>query len=261
VKKNELMVHLNGDEAMCFGAAFIAANSSSSFKVRKVFLTQHPSFEYRVEIAPLDKTVDVADSEITYNKQFTLFKRSDYLGARKTLTMNYDKNMQVSVFAVYSDGAEEPLSTYILDEIDAIANNDIAKKENSTTPKLTLQFELTRSHLLTVTKSELKFDELKLVQVKKPNATNSTNSTNTTDTETADEPEFEEKVVPHTYPIHPNETLHGVNLLSKEQKKQSKDRIKALEKRDNDKFKTDEAKNSFEALIYEFRSWLSEEEN
>lgn len=114
------------------------------------------------------------------------------------------------MFAVYSDGTEEPLSTYILDEIDAIANNDIAKKENSTTPKLTLQFELTRSHLLTVTKSELKFDELKLVQVKKPNATN---STNTTDTETADEPEFEEKAVPHTYPIFANETLHGVNLL------------------------------------------------
>jgi hypoxia up-regulated 1 len=37
--KSELMVHLNGDEAMCFGSAFIAANSSSSFKVKKVFLT------------------------------------------------------------------------------------------------------------------------------------------------------------------------------------------------------------------------------
>lgn len=28
LKKTELGVHLNGDEAMCFGAAFIAANSS-----------------------------------------------------------------------------------------------------------------------------------------------------------------------------------------------------------------------------------------
>jgi hypoxia up-regulated 1 len=36
--KKDLSVHLNGDEAMAFGAAFIAANSSSSFKVRKVFL-------------------------------------------------------------------------------------------------------------------------------------------------------------------------------------------------------------------------------
>ena len=35
----DLSVHLNGDEAMCFGAAFIAANFSASFKVRRVLLT------------------------------------------------------------------------------------------------------------------------------------------------------------------------------------------------------------------------------
>ena len=39
MKTDELHVHLNGDEAMCFGAAFIASNSSSSFKVRKLYLT------------------------------------------------------------------------------------------------------------------------------------------------------------------------------------------------------------------------------
>lgn len=37
--KKELSVHLNGDEAMCFGSAFIASNSSASFKVRTVYLT------------------------------------------------------------------------------------------------------------------------------------------------------------------------------------------------------------------------------
>ena len=34
-----------------------------------------------------------------------------------------------------------------------------------------------------------------------------------------------------------------------------------MEKRDSDKFKTDEAKNTFESLIYEFRGWLQDEEN
>jgi len=63
-------------------------------------------------------------------------------------------------------------------------------------------------------------------------------------------------MVPHTYTISHNETLHGVRLLSKESKKAALARIKALEKRDNDKFKTDEAKNTFESLIYEFRTWL-----
>lgn len=40
LNRKDLAVHLNGDEAMCFGAAFIASNSSSTFKVKKIFLTQ-----------------------------------------------------------------------------------------------------------------------------------------------------------------------------------------------------------------------------
>ena len=53
-----LNVHLNGDEGMAFGSAFIAANSSSSYKVRKVFLTQHPEFEIKVKISPLNEQPD-----------------------------------------------------------------------------------------------------------------------------------------------------------------------------------------------------------
>jgi len=37
--KKDLNVHLNGDEAMCFGSSFIATNSSSKFKVKQVYLT------------------------------------------------------------------------------------------------------------------------------------------------------------------------------------------------------------------------------
>lgn len=280
--KHELMVHLNGDEAMCFGSAFIASNSSSSFKVRKVFLTQHPSFEYRLEISPLEEILaDLEeDSEITYKKDFTLFKSTDYLGAKKTIALSYDRNMKITVFAVSADGSEQALAEYTLDEIDAIVKNDIATKEGSTTPKLTLQFELTRSHLLQIIKSELKIEELVREEIKPDTIdikeeTKEEKETDDTDGEVEaeaeaekaqEEPEvvepvFEEKMVPHTYPIATNENLIGVSLLSKDAKKEAKNRIKALEKRDNDKFKTDEAKNTFESLIYEFRSWLNEDEN
>ena len=54
IDDQELHVHLNGDEAMSFGSAFIAANSSTSFKVRKVYLTQHPKYDIRVKVAPLN---------------------------------------------------------------------------------------------------------------------------------------------------------------------------------------------------------------
>jgi hypothetical protein len=41
---------------MCFGAAFIAANSSSLFRVRKVFLTQHPEQSFSIHITPIDQS-------------------------------------------------------------------------------------------------------------------------------------------------------------------------------------------------------------
>jgi len=49
---------------MCFGSAFIASNSSASFKVRKVFLTQHPSTPFSIRISPANATKVVKSSEI-----------------------------------------------------------------------------------------------------------------------------------------------------------------------------------------------------
>ena len=48
---------------MCFGSAFIGSNSSASFKVRKVYLTQHPQFEVTIHITPVDTSKLVSTSE------------------------------------------------------------------------------------------------------------------------------------------------------------------------------------------------------
>lgn len=53
-----------------------------------------------------------------------------------------------------------------LDEIAGIASNEIAKKEGSTTPKVSLSFELTRSHLLKVNKAEVKIEEYVREEIK-----------------------------------------------------------------------------------------------
>lgn len=57
-------MHLNGDEAMAFGATFIATNSSTAYKMRKVYLTQPPSYNYKIVIAaieaPINETEEVA---------------------------------------------------------------------------------------------------------------------------------------------------------------------------------------------------------
>lgn len=68
-------------------------------------------------------------------------------------------------------------------------------------------------------------------------------------------------MVPHSYTLKYDEEVFGIRKLTEEQKKEAGKRIKALEKRDEDKLKTDEAKNDYESAIYEFRGWLNEDEN
>lgn len=62
LERKDLGVHLNGDEAMCFGSAFIASNSSSSFKVKSVLLTQHPEYDVHLKISP-SKPEDAVSEE------------------------------------------------------------------------------------------------------------------------------------------------------------------------------------------------------
>ena len=49
--------------------------------------------------------------------------------------------------------------------------------------------------------------------------------------------------------------------LTDAQLAKAKARLKWYKKRDEDKIKTDVAKNDFEAMVYKLREWLREEEN
>ena len=55
--------------------------------------------------------------------------------------------------------------------------------------------------------------------------------------------------------------MHRARLLSTDNIKAAKRRLKDLDKRDEEKKLTDEAKNKFESLIYEFRDFLRDEDN
>lgn len=58
-----ISTHLNGDEAMCFGSAFIASNSSSAYKVKQVYLTQNPKYDVHVKISALNKEDSLTEEE------------------------------------------------------------------------------------------------------------------------------------------------------------------------------------------------------
>lgn len=58
-----------------------------------------------------------------------------------------------------TDPEEELLVTYNLDEIEKYATNEIALKANSTVPKVSLQFELSRSQFIKLKQVQVKIDE------------------------------------------------------------------------------------------------------
>lgn len=300
LQKKDLGVHLNGDEAMCFGSAFIASNSSASFKVRKVYLTQHPSTPFSIRITPLNATKVPAKSDsegetvsqdvegneeesqkevsnnsngIQYERSFTLYKLSDYLGQKKTLNLNYDTNMKIDVYAGL-DSEGDHLATFTINGLDEIASSDLLKKDNVTRPRVSLHFELTRTGLLQLNKVDAKVDETywqditpaqnktKKSKANKSESNDTSPANSTEETPAAAEPPKPEKVQKkRSIPYNLNRidrVVYGPASLTKEQIQQAKERLRWFEKRDEEKAKTDKAKNDFESVIYAMRSWVSE---
>jgi molecular chaperone DnaK (HSP70) len=87
--------HLNGDEAMVFGAAFIAANNSQSFRVPKVIFTDVSENEYSIQITP--KNIPTGD-DAKWPRTQSIFPVGQKLGASKAIKVSVNSELDVSVF-------------------------------------------------------------------------------------------------------------------------------------------------------------------
>lgn len=77
--------------------------------------------------------------------------------------------MVIDIFSAPLSGqAKEHLQTFTVRGIDEVATNDISLKNDSSKPKVTLSFELSRSGLLLLNKAEAKVEELVVVEEKPP---------------------------------------------------------------------------------------------
>jgi len=85
-KGKELGAHLNGDEAMAYGAVFQAANYSGIYRVRKIWL--YDGFDYGIRLTV--KAVD--NGEII--REEDLFEEGDYFGLRKDWTFAEPRNLE-----------------------------------------------------------------------------------------------------------------------------------------------------------------------
>ena len=101
----EIGAHLNGDEAMSLGAVFQAANYSSIYRVRPIWLSDGYGYAMKLTVKGLEngevlQEVDLFDGEDYYGK-----KRQIRVNEVKDLQLVFERMMEkekVEVFRVYN---------------------------------------------------------------------------------------------------------------------------------------------------------------
>lgn len=164
----DLGKHMNGDEAMALGSAFVGANHSTAFRVRKIGLVDLHPYGVDVHIHNLAPAAAADDDEkaatttteaadaVAWSKSTTIFKPWGKTGVKKSIAFSHDQNVQVEL--LYGDGTS--LERYNITGIDTFATS---KKEIGK-PKVSLSFELGISGITRLIKAEAMVEEMYTVE-------------------------------------------------------------------------------------------------
>jgi hypoxia up-regulated 1 len=172
---NLIGTHMNGDDSMAFGAAFICANSSSNFKgSKKVELHHGTNYELRIKLknlhvnnpeAPLPVCPDLSQNNTNstnpvvsdepcfrkLDKNTTLYKiRHGGSELSRTVSFRYDNDIIAEVFERFeNENVEKLLMTYKIQGMQEVVSN--MKKDNIPgLPKLNLKFKLDSRGILSL---------------------------------------------------------------------------------------------------------------
>jgi hypoxia up-regulated 1 len=102
----EIGQHLNGDEAMTFGAAFHAANKTNLFRVRPVYIYE----AYEQGFVGKFEGLDSESKE--YQAQVDIFDKEHHLDFVKIVEIEHDDNLRLSVDFEKGEGERENLVNY-----------------------------------------------------------------------------------------------------------------------------------------------------
>mmetsp|Transcript_78784 Transcript_78784/g.222870 ORF Transcript_78784/g.222870 Transcript_78784/m.222870 type:complete len:555 (-) Transcript_78784:303-1967(-) len=175
-KKIMLGQHLNGEEAGALGAALVAANSSSSFRVKKIFFSDITMHEYAVQVVSLKGE---------WQKNLTkLYPVGTPLGGKKKLAFSLEEDFEILVF---EDGVL--LSRYTVTGLADVLQGKWKELNLTGIPKISVTVPLETSGMLEIKNPTATVEELYWINVTrekatpKANGTNGTNASNTTEEE------------------------------------------------------------------------------
>ena len=230
--------HLNGDEAMVFGAAFISANASSSFRVRKVLFTDITENDYSIQITP--KTVPDGE-ESKWPRTQSIFPVGHKLGSTKAIKVSVNSDLDVDVF---ENG----------NLIESMLVHGSRNESSSEVPQIVLKVKLDSSGLFDVAGAEAVYERMEEQTIKVPlNTTNDKNETEYNTTTIS---------VPRKTKINLSidSTFEAKPLaMSEDHIKTSRENLKTIVKAENAIKLRTKTKNDLEALIYSMNDKMDDD--
>jgi len=143
-----LSQHVNGDEAMATGAAFFGANSSVSFRTKRIFFTDSLAHRYALVIVPLNLS---QTAESGWNRSVELFPAHSQLKSKKTVKLNTTFDLQASLL---ENG--KPIQHW---QISGIHEASTLTYPTLGVPLISLKFELDSSGVVQLSSATAIFDE------------------------------------------------------------------------------------------------------
>jgi hypoxia up-regulated 1 len=164
-KQLPLGQHLNGEEAGALGAALVAANSSSSFRVKKIFFSDITAHEYAVQVVSLtgewERNVTV------------LYPVGAPLGGKKKLTFSLEDDFAIKIF---EDGVL--VTEYTVTGLKDVLQGKWKEYNMTGLPKISATVPLENSGIIEVKVPTATVEESYWVNVTKPKVKNATDAAN-----------------------------------------------------------------------------------
>ena len=258
--QEKLAQNVNGDEAMAMGAAFRAANLSTSFQVRPFGILDITAY-------PVDLKITDARDASAFAREVKLFKERNRIGRKKTVSILHDNDLLIELTqSNVAAGSSSRANAYEVKGVADLANDPTLKPLLEVQkPKISLSFVLGENGVTSLAQAEAVLEELPEPEPEPEPAAESNQTAegaNATDAaKTKPKPTKKVRRIPLTVvPVEPLTTEIGFVRLTKELKAQAKAVLAALNEKDAARKALAAAKNSLESLIYTMRNDLSEKE-
>jgi len=170
----ELAQNLNTDEAAALGAAYRAANISTTFRVRPIGFKDVYPYPMGIRLHDLPRTAEeeaaLPEDHQAFTKRASLFNRNNALRKRKSVAFKHDDDFQITMHhdsaQLLPQGAKAQIAVFNVTGVPA----SIKKFAELGKPKVSLTFYLSASGIVDLVKADAQFTEMVKVEAPKKKA-------------------------------------------------------------------------------------------